>query len=102
VRHGLVPAFRGGVRARGLPRHRRATLTASPTHREARLLRICDRSYGRFAALILVVGFLRVCLFEKGSSYYFSNPFFHAKLGLFIGVGLLSIPLSASPAGARR
>jgi putative membrane protein len=68
-----------------------ATLTESPTYREARLLQVCDRWYGIFAVLILVVGFLRVFYFDKGSAYYFSNPFFLAKLGLFVVVGLLSI-----------
>lgn len=68
-----------------------ATLTASPTHREARVLQVADRWYGIFAVVILVVGFLRVAYFEKGSAYYFANPFFQAKLGLFVAVGLLSI-----------
>ena len=40
---------------------------------------------------MLVVGFMRVFYFEKGSAYYFGNPFFHAKMGLFIAVGVLSI-----------
>lgn len=68
-----------------------ATLTESPTYREARLLQRCDRWYGIFAGIVLVVGFLRVFYFEKGSAFYFANPFFHAKLGLFVIVGLLSI-----------
>jgi len=68
-----------------------ATLTESPTYREATLLRVCDRWYGIFAGIVLVVGFLRVFYFEKGSAYYFGNPFFHAKMGLFIAIGLLSI-----------
>jgi putative membrane protein len=68
-----------------------SVLTQTPTYREARLLQACDRWYGIFAIVILVVGFLRVFYFEKGSAYYFSNTFFHAKLGLFIVVGLLSI-----------
>jgi putative membrane protein len=68
-----------------------ATLSATPTHREARRLQVCDRWYGLFATTILVVGFLRVYYFEKGSAYYFANAFFHAKIGLFIVIGLLSI-----------
>jgi putative membrane protein len=68
-----------------------ATLTESPTYREAWLLRVCDRWYGMFAGIVLVVGFLRVFYFEKGNAYYFGNPFFHAKMGLFIAIGLLSI-----------
>jgi putative membrane protein len=67
------------------------TLSAAPTHREARRMQVCDRWYGLFALAILAVGFLRVFYFEKGEAFYFRNPFFHAKLGLFAAVGLLSI-----------
>jgi putative membrane protein len=68
-----------------------AILSETPTHREARLLQTCDRWYGIFAGAILIVGFLRVFYFEKGSAYYFANPFFAAKIGLFVVIGLLSI-----------
>lgn len=61
------------------------------THAEAIRIQQCDRWYGIFAGVILVVGFLRVFYFEKGSAFYFSNPFFHIKLGLFVLIGLLSI-----------
>ena len=67
------------------------TLTDSPTYREARLMQVCDRWYGISALIVLVVGFVRVVYFEKGSVYYFANAFFQAKLGLFVAVGLLSI-----------
>ncbi len=50
-----------------------------------------DGIYGVVATLVLVVGFLRVFYGEKGSEYYFANWAFHAKLGAFIVVGLLSI-----------
>lgn len=40
---------------------------------------------------MLVVGFLRVFYFEKGSAFYFASPLFHVKLTLFIVTGLLSI-----------
>jgi putative membrane protein len=40
---------------------------------------------------LLVVGFLRVYYFEKGSKFYFSNPVFDAKLVLFALVGIVSI-----------
>jgi putative membrane protein len=49
------------------------------------------RWYGIFAVMVLVVGFLRVFFFDKGKAFYFSNPFFQAKLALFVFVGLLSI-----------
>ena len=66
-------------------------LNPTPTYREATRLQQCDRWYGISATVLLIVGFLRVYYFEKGSAFYFANPFFHAKLGLFIAVGLLSI-----------
>ncbi len=65
--------------------------SATPTHREARLIQAADRWYGLFSVVLLTVGFARVFWFEKGSAYYFANPFFHAKLGLFVIIGLLSI-----------
>jgi len=67
------------------------TLGKTLTHAEAIKLQRCDMWYGLFAMALLVVGFLRVFYFEKGSAYYFSNHFFIAKLGLFAAVGLLSI-----------
>jgi putative membrane protein len=66
-------------------------MSAAPTVAEARRIQICDRWFGIFAALVLVVGFLRVYYFEKGAAFYFRNPFFNAKLTLFLLVGLLSI-----------
>ena len=66
-------------------------LSPTPTYREGTRLQQCDRWYGISATVLLIVGFLRVFYFEKGSAFYFANPFFHAKLGLFIVVGLLSI-----------
>lgn len=67
------------------------TMSPAPTLAEARRLQACDRWYGVFATLVLVVGFVRVLYVEKGREFYFGNPVFHAKLGLFVLVGLLSI-----------
>jgi putative membrane protein len=67
------------------------TIGPTPSYVEARRLQICDRWYGLSAVVLLIVGFARVLHFEKGKEFYFANPFFHAKLGLFILVGLLSI-----------
>jgi putative membrane protein len=68
-------------------------MTISPTlsYIEAKRLQVCDRWYGLSAVVILIVGFARVLHFEKGKEFYFANPFFHAKLGLFVAIGLLSI-----------
>jgi putative membrane protein len=57
----------------------------------ARRIQRADRVYGLSAMLLLVFGFLRVVYFEKGADYYFDNSFFLLKIGLFVGVGLLSI-----------
>lgn len=57
----------------------------------ANFIRRVDGLYGLSALLVLVIGFLRVFYFEKGSEYYFANPMFHLKLTLFVAVGLLSI-----------
>jgi putative membrane protein len=67
------------------------TFSRTPTYVEARRIQLSDRWYGIFAGVILVVGFLRVYYFEKGSEFYFSSPFFKVKLWLFLIAGLLSI-----------
>ena len=67
------------------------TMSRTPTVIEAKRIQICDRWYGLFAVWVLIVGFLRVFYFEKGAAFYFASPFFHAKLGLFVLIGLLSI-----------
>ncbi len=51
-----------------------------------------DLFYGVFAAALLVVGFARVYLGPKGAAFYWGNPVFHAKVGLFLLIGLLSVP----------
>jgi putative membrane protein len=67
------------------------TMSRTPTHAEATRLQLCDRWYGIFAVMVLVVGFLRVFHFEKGRAFYSANSFFQAKLALFVVIGLLSI-----------
>ena len=67
------------------------TMSRTPTFAEARRIQASDRVYGMLAIVVLVVGFLRVYHFEKGKAFYAANPFFQAKLALFLGVGLLSI-----------
>lgn len=56
----------------------------------ARLAAI-DRGYGITAVLVLVVGVLRVLYGVKGYDFYLHNPWFHAKMGAFVLVGVLSI-----------
>jgi len=67
------------------------TMSPAPTRAEALRIQRCDRWYGMFALMLVVVGLLRVYFFEKGREFYFSNPFFNAKLALFVLVGLISI-----------
>jgi putative membrane protein len=67
------------------------TMSRAPTLAEARRIQVSDRWFGVFAAVVLVVGALRVFYFEKGKTFYFASPFFNAKLMLFLVVGLLSI-----------
>jgi putative membrane protein len=52
---------------------------------------VTDLVLGIAAGALLVVGLLRVFFFEKGPEYYLHSHAFHAKLSLFIIVGLLSI-----------
>jgi len=40
---------------------------------------------------VLATGVARVLWFGKGAAYYMGNSLFHAKVGLFVLVGLLSI-----------
>jgi putative membrane protein len=61
------------------------------TFRSARRLQVADAVVGVSALVVLVVGFLRVFYFEKGSAYYFHNGAFIAKISLFVLVALLSI-----------
>jgi putative membrane protein len=53
------------------------------------LIRI-DIAYGLSAGLVLATGAARVFWYAKGLDYYLHNSLFHAKLGLFILVALLS------------
>lgn len=54
-------------------------------------LMITDLAYGICAGLVLATGVARVLWFGKGAIYYMCNSLFHAKVGLLVLVGLLSI-----------
>jgi putative membrane protein len=64
----------------------KATLTAA----QARTIQRLDIIYGAAAVLILVTGVMRMYL-EKGVTYYLQNGAFHALLGIFVVVALISI-----------
>lgn len=57
----------------------------------ARSLIFVDIAYGACAGAVLLTGAARVVWFAKGTEYYLHNSLFHAKIGLFILVALLSI-----------
>lgn len=61
------------------------------TIEEARRIQRVDLVYGISAGILLVIGLLRVFLFEKGVNFYIHNPFFWVKMAAFAIVGLLSI-----------
>src|ERR1700676_304913 len=60
------------------------------TAAEARTVQRLDIIYGVSATLVLVTGIMRMYL-EKGATYYMQSGAFHALLGAFIVVALLSI-----------
>jgi putative membrane protein len=57
---------------------------------EASTVQRLDIIYGGSATLVLVTGIMRMYL-EKGTTYYLQNGAFHALLGVFIVVALISI-----------
>lgn len=61
------------------------------TIEEARRIQRVDLVYGISAGLLLVVGLLRVFIFEKGVNFYINNPFFWVKMAAFVLVALMSI-----------
>jgi putative membrane protein len=57
----------------------------------ARRLIATDFVLGVSAALLLIVGLLRVFYFEKGADYYLTSHAFLTKLGIFVGVVIVSV-----------
>lgn len=56
----------------------------------ARRLAVLDMLYGISALAVLITGILRMS-HEKGVAYYMQHGAFHALVGLFVLIGLLSI-----------
>lgn len=56
----------------------------------ARSLVRIDLAYGLSAGAVLVTGLARVFWYGKGVDYYLANSMFHAKMGLFVLIALLS------------
>lgn len=59
--------------------------------KRARSLFRVDLAFGIAAGLVLITGAARAMRYGKGLDYYLNNSFFHAKVGLFVAVALLSI-----------
>lgn len=66
-------------------------LKSDMTLAEAKKVAFADAAYGVAATMILITGVLRVLYFGKGTEYYLNNPFFYAKIGVFIIVSLFSL-----------
>jgi putative membrane protein len=58
---------------------------------EARRLQRTDLIFGVAAALLLLVGLMRVFWFEKGPRYYWHDLYFLIKFGAFVIAALISI-----------
>lgn len=56
-----------------------------------RRLAAYDRLYLASAVIVLITGLLRLFLGAKGVQYYVANPWFHAKIGLFVIAALCSL-----------
>ena len=61
------------------------------TGQQVKSLAGIDLVYGIAAIVVLATGLLRWFVYGKGSEFYLSNPIFHAKLTLFVVIGVLSI-----------
>lgn len=60
----------------------------------ARLLQRMDGAYAAAALAVLATGLLRAFYGSKGAAFYFGNPVFHAKLGVYLLVAALSVPVT--------
>ena len=67
-----------------------AVALRAPSIHPSRLARL-DARFGGVAGLVLLIGAVRVVWGGKGWAFYEANPFFWAKIALFVAIGLLSI-----------
>jgi len=56
-----------------------------------RRLAFYDRIYGLSAVAVLASGVLRLTLGAKGVAFYMHNPWFHAKIAVYVLIALCSI-----------
>jgi putative membrane protein len=66
-------------------------LRAGAANVDIERLALADAGFGASAGAVLVTGALRATLGAKGWAFYAHNPAFHAKIGLFVLVALISI-----------
>ncbi|MFM2159214.1 MAG: hypothetical protein RLZZ124_1688 [Cyanobacteriota bacterium] len=69
----------------------RRLIRPNPSRQDATLMVITDVVYGLAALALLVSGILRVLHYGQGSAFYTENPLFWWKVGLYLGVGGLSL-----------
>ena len=55
-------------------------------------LALYDRLYLVSAIAVLLTGLARLMMGAKGMDFFMPNPWFHAKITLFVVIGLCSIP----------
>jgi putative membrane protein len=69
----------------------RRLIKPNPNKADATLMVITDVVYGLAALALLGSGILRVLYFGQGAEFYTENPLFWWKVGLYIGIGTLSL-----------
>jgi len=69
----------------------RAAPPTGPTAGYVRVLSRVDVGYFTAALAALATGVIRLFFYAKGVGFYLPNPFFHAKLGLYVLVAVISI-----------
>jgi putative membrane protein len=58
---------------------------------DVRRLALADMGYGLASVGVIATGVARLAFGAKPFAFYLKNPVFHAKIGLFVLVGLVSI-----------
>jgi putative membrane protein len=85
LHHLTAFALAGALTAELVLMHQRVSLG------NLRRLLVADAILGVSAVTLLIVGMLRVFVFEKGPDHYFSSLAFIIKLGVFFGLAALSL-----------
>lgn len=70
--------------------HQWLALKSEVTEGAIRRLAVVDAIYGLSATLVLIIGFVRVYMYEKGAAYYWSSSPFILKLVIFALVAAIS------------